>query len=143
MIEGEALKPAPVAYPGYTTGQELFAWPVRGSIITPFGLNGASRSKGIDIRTREGSSVKAARSGRVVYCDPNMKGFGKTVIIDHGGGMQTVYAYNSEILVRVGDDVARGAVIAKAGSTGRAKEPSLHFEVRRNGEPQNPAYYLR
>jgi murein DD-endopeptidase MepM/ murein hydrolase activator NlpD len=130
------------SYPKYDIKNEPFSWPIKGYIVTPFGISGGSRSKGIDIRSGEGASVRAAKSGRVVYCDPHLKGFGKTVIIDHGGGLQTVYAYNSEILVKVGDAVERGTVIAKAGSTGRAKEPSVHFEVRKNGEPQNPAYYL-
>lgn len=130
------------AYPEYVLKQEPFSWPLKGTVITPFGANGGIRSKGIDIRAKEGSPVRAAKSGRVVYYDPQMKGLGKTLIIDHGGGLQTVYAYNSEITVRVGESVERGDVIAKAGSTGRAKEPGLHFEVRRNGEPQNPANYL-
>jgi septal ring factor EnvC (AmiA/AmiB activator) len=141
--ESYIVKPVSTSYPKYVgIRQEMFAWPVKGNIITPFGVNGSLRSKGIDIKAREGSYVRAAKSGRVVYCDPNLKGFGKTVILDHGGGVQTVYAYNSDILVKVGDDVTKGAVIARSGATGRAREPSLHFEVRRNGEPQNPAYYL-
>jgi len=143
QIPGEPVtKPVSAAYPAYVPIKESFSWPVKGYIITPFGVNGKSRSKGVDIKANEGASVRAAKSGRVVYCDPHLKGFGNTVIIDHGNGLQTVYAYNSAILVKVGDAVERGSVIAKAGSTGRAKEPSLHFEVRKNGEPQNPAYYL-
>lgn len=137
-----ATKSVTTAYPPYAPIKESFSWPIKGYIITPFGVNGTSRSKGVDIRASEGAAVRAAKSGRVVYCDPHMKGFGNTVIVDHGGGLQTVYAYNSVILVNVGDMVERGSVIAKAGATGRAKEPSLHFEVRKNGEPQNPAYYL-
>ena len=143
MVGETVMKPATAVYPAYVPIKESFSWPVKGYIITTFGANGqSSRSKGIDIKTSEGAPIRAAKSGRVVYCDPHMKGLGNTVIIDHGSGLQTVYAYNSAILVNVGDAVERGSVIAKAGSTGRAKEPSLHFEVRKNGEPQNPAYYL-
>jgi len=120
-----------------------FIWPVRGQIISPFGAK-VDRviNKGIDIRAEEGSSVRAARAGRVVYCDSRLKGFGKTVILDHGDGFQTVYSYNSEILVNVGDTVSRNDVIAKAGRTGRAKEPCLHFEIRKNSGPQDPQRYL-
>ena len=143
MAVETAIKPVTINYPAYAPTKELFSWPVKGYIITPFGVNGRSCSKGIDIKAGEGALVMAARSGRVVYCDPHMKGLGNTVIIDHGNGLQTVYAYNSEILVSVGDSVEQGSVIAKSGSTGRAKEPSLHFEVRKNGEPQNPVYYLK
>ena len=144
MVSEPVIKSVTVAgtYPAYRSTKEVFSWPLKGYILTSFGINGSSRSKGIDIRANEGAAVRAAKSGRVVYCDPHMKGLGNTVILDHGGGLQTVYAYNSAILVNVGDIVERGSVIAKAGSTGRAKEPSLHFEVRKNGEPQNPVYYL-
>ncbi len=144
QMAGEpGVRPVPAStYQVYAPKNELFSWPLKGYVITSFGVNSASRSKGIDIRAKEGAAVRAAKSGRVVYCDPYMKGLGNTVIIDHGNGIQTVYAYNSAILVSVGDTVERGSVIAKAGATGRAKEPSLHFEVRKNGEPQNPAYYL-
>jgi len=121
-----------------------FVWPVRGFVISGFGdkVNGVI-NKGIDIRVEEGTAVRAAKSGKVVYCDPYMKGFGKTIILDHGAGYQTVYAYNSDIFVKLGDQVQQHSVIANVGSTGRAKEPSLHFEIRRNGEPQNPKVYLR
>jgi murein DD-endopeptidase MepM/ murein hydrolase activator NlpD len=121
-----------------------YVWPVQGIVVSEYGDN-VNRviNKGIDIKVPEGSAVRASRDGKVVYCDPLLKGFGKTVIIDHGGGYQTVYAYNSEISVRVGEAVMSGQVIAKSGSTGRAGAPSLHFEVRKNGEPQNPRQYLR
>jgi murein DD-endopeptidase MepM/ murein hydrolase activator NlpD len=77
-----------------------------------------------------------------VFCDEWLKGFGKTVILDHGDNFQTVYAYNSAILVNIGDVVGQNTVIARVGRGGRAKEPSLHFEIRRSGESQNPFYYL-
>lgn len=121
-----------------------FNWPVRGGLVSSFGDKiDDFRNKGIDIRAISGSPVRAAAAGKVVYSDSKMRGFGKTVIIDHGDSIQTVYAYNSEILVRIGDIVARDQIIAKAGDTGRAKEPSLHFEVRRDGEPVDPLRYLK
>ena len=122
---------------------ESFVWPVRGALLTPYGaITDKIINKGIDIRASEGSGVRASRSGRVVYRDQFLKGFGKTVILDHGDSYQTVYTCNSDILVNVGEQVARNTVIAKVGRTGRAKSSMLHFEIRRDGEPQNPAYYL-
>ncbi|MFH0764259.1 MAG: M23 family metallopeptidase [Candidatus Omnitrophota bacterium] len=151
MTAGCATAPAatpPIGSPIATHGaviyqKEYFTWPVKGCILAPYGSKVDNIiNKGVDIRVPEGSSVKAARSGRVVYCDSYLKGFGKTIIIDHGEGLQTVYSYNSDILVSVGANVSKYETIAKAGRTGRAKESSLHFEVRKNGEPQNPLYYL-
>ncbi len=130
--------PAAVPVPG-----ESFIWPVRGELALPYGsMIDKIINKGIDIRVREGTGVRASRSGKVVYSDKFLKGFGKTVILDHGDNYQTVYSYNSEISVNIGDQVRQNTVIAKVGRTGRAKEPTLHFEVRRDGEPQNPFYYL-
>jgi lipoprotein NlpD len=123
--------------------RDTFIWPLKGRVIAQFGSKvDQARNKGIDIQAFEGKDVRASRRGTVVFCDDQLKGFGKTVILDHGDNYQTVYAYNSEILVRVGDTVQQNAVIAKVGNTGRAKEPCLHFEVRRNGEPRDPMYYL-
>jgi len=120
-----------------------FIWPVRGNIAAPFGSKvDKSVNKGIDIRAGEGSNVSASRGGKVVYCDSHLKGFGRTVIIDHMDGFQTVYSYNSGIAVKVGDMVEQRDVIASVGSSGRAQEPMLHFEIRKNGEPQNPEFYL-
>ena len=122
---------------------DFFIWPLKGNVVSYYGSKlDRTKNKGIDIRAAEGSSVRASRSGKVVFSDEGMRGFGKTVILDHGDNFQTVYAYNSLILVTVGDVVEKNTVIAKVGRSGRAKEPSLHFEIRRDGEPQNPFYYL-
>ncbi len=126
-----------------TVLRDSFVWPVRGNVISAFGAKvDKTRNKGLDISAGEGADVRASKSGVVVYCDDRLKGFGKTVILDHGDNYQTVYAYNSEILVNVGDQVRRNDVIARVGKTGRAKTPCLHFEIRKNGEPRNPNYYL-
>jgi len=135
------ISPVAISFPAALRG--YFTWPVRGEVISPFGSKvGRVVNKGIDIQAGEGADVRAARAGRVVYCDSHFKGFGKTVILDHGDKYQTVYAYNSDILVKVGDAVERNSIIAKAGRTGRARESMLHFEIRKDGEPQNPFYYL-
>jgi murein DD-endopeptidase MepM/ murein hydrolase activator NlpD len=121
----------------------FFAWPIRGSVISRFGEKvETSVNKGIDISAAQGKAVVAAKAGRIVYCDSYFKGFGQTVIIDHTEGYQTVYSYNSAILVKVGDSVRQNQAIAKVGQSGRAKEPMLHFEIRHNGEPQDPIRYL-
>ncbi|MDO8536170.1 MAG: peptidoglycan DD-metalloendopeptidase family protein [Candidatus Omnitrophota bacterium] len=129
--------------PKRSFSKEFFSWPLRGNVVSYYGAKmDRTRNKGIDIHADEGSNVKASRAGKVVFCDEWLKGFGKTIILDHGDNFQTVYAYNSILLVKPGDAVEQDGVIAKVGRGGRAKEPSLHFEIRRNGEPQNPFYYL-
>ena len=125
------------------TSSNSFAWPVAGKVISYFGSKkGLVSNKGIDIEAREGSSVVASDSGVVSFIDENMKGLGKTIIIDHQNGFSTVYAHNSEILVEVGRRVKRNQLIAKVGKTGRAIKPYLHFQIRKGHEPQNPFYYL-
>jgi len=122
---------------------ESFIWPVKGTIVSHFGsLKGGVRNKGIDIAVAGGTSVFASRGGKVSFRDDKVKGYGKTVIIDHGDDYSTVYTYNSAILSEVGDYVERGSIIARAGSTGRAEQPSLHFEIRKRHKPENPFYYL-
>jgi murein DD-endopeptidase MepM/ murein hydrolase activator NlpD len=96
---------------------------------------------GIDLRAGMGESIRAAASGTVVYADWR-GGYGKCVIIDHGGGLATLYAHQSEILVHVGEQVKRGEIIGKVGSTGYSTGPHLHFEVRVNGSPVDPLGYL-
>lgn len=130
------------AVPGSNSSARL-TWPVSGKVISYFGAQkGLIKNKGIDIEAEEGSEVAAADDGRVSFAEENMKGLGKTIIIDHGNGLYTLYAHNSENLVRAGDTVTRNQVIAKVGKTGRASEPYLHFQVRKGHEPQNPFNYL-
>jgi murein DD-endopeptidase MepM/ murein hydrolase activator NlpD len=136
---------APLSRPASSNiyARDSFIWPLKGPVISGFGAKtDQARNKGIDIQSYEGKDIRASRRGTVVFCDDQLKGFGKTVILDHGDNYQTVYAYNSEILVKVGDAVPQNTVIAKVGRTGRAKEPCLHFEIRKDGEPRDPFYYL-
>jgi len=81
-------------------------------------------------------------AGRVQITD-NQKGYGKVVVLDHGHGFTTLYAHNSDIMVKAGDWVTKGAAIAKVGSTGRSTGPHLHFEVRRDGERLDPEKFLK
>lgn len=122
---------------------EAFVWPLKGKVISYFGATkSASRNKGIDISAPMGTNIVASRSGTVSFCTDVMEGYGKTIIIDHAGGFQTVYAYNMKNFVREGDRVRQNQVIAKVGKGGRAVASSLHFEIRKNHEPENPFYYL-
>lgn len=96
---------------------------------------------GIDIRVPRNSKIVAANSGKVIYSG-YYGGYGNTVIIDHGGKISTLYAHNSKLLVKVGDEVEKGKVISKSGSTGLSTGPHLHFEVRENGQHVDPMKYL-
>ncbi|MBL7071326.1 MAG: LysM peptidoglycan-binding domain-containing M23 family metallopeptidase [Candidatus Omnitrophica bacterium] len=137
QVEGYS-KPARI-----TDSAAKFSWPVSGKVISHFGgKKGTVTNKGIDIEARQGSKVVAADSGIISFVDEGMKGLGKTIIIDHENGFSTVYAHNSEILVRAGQRIDRNQQIAKVGKTGRALKPYLHFQIRKGHEPQNPFYYL-
>ncbi len=123
--------------------QSTFNWPLKGKILSFYGsLKDGVKNKGIDIKTKHGEAVAASRGGKISFVDENMKGFGKTIIIDHDDSYSTVYAYNSQILVKLDQKVEKGTVIAKAGQSGRAASPRLHFEIRKKHEPQNPFYFL-
>ena len=132
---------------GGTIGSGILVWPTSGPITSPFGwrthpIFGTSRyHSGIDIGADYGDSVVAADGGVVIYADW-MGGYGKAVIIDHGGGISTLYAHNSELVVAEGQRVAKGQLISRVGSTGYSTGPHLHFEVREGGSPVNPMGYL-
>ncbi len=120
-----------------------FIWPVKGKVIVHFGMKYSGvKSKGILIKAKEGDKIVAARGGKVSFCNDKLKGKGKTIIINHEDGFVTVYAHNSENLVSLGERVKQGKVIAKVGTTGRAKIPELYFEIRKGHIPKNPFYYL-
>lgn len=117
--------------------------PVDGRITSGFGLrrdpiNGELRSHGgIDIAVPEGTDIRAAAPGRVVFSGFS-RGYGNTVIIEHENGLSTLYAHNLSNLVKVGDIVNQNSIIALSGSTGRSTGPHLHFEVRKGGTPIDP-----
>jgi murein DD-endopeptidase MepM/ murein hydrolase activator NlpD len=117
------------------------AWPDRGTITSRFGSRWGRLHTGIDIAVPTGTSVHAAMSGKVAFS--GWKGnYGYLVIIDHGNGLETYYGHNSKLLVKAGESVSQGEVIAKSGSTGNSTGPHTHFEVRKNGTPVNPLNYL-
>ncbi len=119
-----------------------FMWPVKGPIMKKFGLNRGRKHAGIDISAPRGTSIKAAESGKVIYSGNEIKGYGNIVIIKHGPIFTSVYAHNNVNLVREGDSVMKGQIIARVGETGRATGSHLHFELRNHNKPFDPLLVL-
>lgn len=130
-----------------TEATGALVWPADGPITSPFGwrthpiFGTQTFHTGVDIGADYGDTVVAADGGVVIYADW-MGGYGKAVIIDHGGGISTLYAHNSQLVVSEGQRVQKGQQISLVGSTGYSTGPHLHFEVRQNGSPTNPMSYL-
>lgn len=126
------------------TGIDKLRWPAKGQIVTSFGgkTEAGKRNDGIDILMPEGSAIKAAENGVVIYSDSGLKGFGNTVLVRHDDDLVTVYAHARSLSVKRGDKVTRGQVVAHSGMSGSAKRPKLHFEVRHKAVPKNPISYL-
>ncbi len=115
-------------------------WPVDGGqILSAFGVRRGRerRHEGLDIRGTPGQEIRAARAGRVAFSG-TQRGYGQVVILDHGDGMETVYAHAQTLLAREGETVERGQPIARIGRTGNASTHHLHFEVRLDGEAIDP-----
>lgn len=130
----------PVAPAGQKAlGNTVLSWPVaRGPILTQFSDTG---SKGVEIGGQMGADVRAVAAGRVIYTGENVSGYGKLIIVSHAPGVVTVYGHNSELLVKRGDNVTNGQVIAKMGDSD-SRTVNLLFEVRYNDKPVNPLEYL-
>ena len=124
-------------------GLPSFRWPVRGRIIAGFGPtpNGL-QNDGINLAVPEGTPVKAAEDGVVAYAGNELKGYGNLVLVRHANGFVTAYAHASDILVKRGETVKRGQVIAHSGQTGNVTSPQLHFEIRKGSTPVDPSQYL-
>lgn len=114
-----------------------WAWPHRGSIITPY----SSNTRGIDIAGKIGDPVRAAASGTVSYVGNGLRGLGNLVLITHSNGFISAYAHNHKLLVKQNQRVSKGQQIAELGQSDTTS-PRLHFEIRRNGQPVNPQSYL-
>ncbi|RUU12321.1 LysM peptidoglycan-binding domain-containing protein [Mesorhizobium sp. USDA-HM6] len=120
------------------TGIGKMRWPVRGRVISGFG----SGKDGVDIAVPEGTPIKAAENGVVIYAGDGLKEFGNTVLVRHENGLVTVYGHASSIEVQRGQKVKRGQEIALSGMSGTTDSPKLHFEVRKNSAPVDPSGYL-
>lgn len=119
--------------------------PVQGRLIARFGSPkeiGDLRWRGIFLAAPEGQEVKAVTRGRVAYADW-LRGFGLLVVLDHGGGLMTLYGHNQSLYKGVGDMVEAGEAIAASGNTGGPAQPGLYFEIREHGEPRNPLDWCR
>lgn len=121
---------------------EALAWPAPGVLISGFGVRERDHHEGIDLACPEGTPVRAADDGVVLFAG-EQRGYGNLVLLAHDGDLVTVYAHNSENLVSKGDKVGRGEEIARVGHTGNATGPHLHFEVRLNARPRDPLGFLR
>ena len=126
--------PAAAPPPPPPSATPRFQWPLRGKIITPYGTTGGGqKSDGIDIAADTGAPVKAADGGKVVYAGDGVPHLGNLLLIEHSAGYITAYGNNEALLVKKGDEVKKGQTIARAGASGGAASPRLHFEVRRGG----------
>jgi murein DD-endopeptidase MepM/ murein hydrolase activator NlpD len=116
---------------------------VRGRIIAGFGpkTNG-QQNDGINLAVPEGTPIKAAEDGVVAYAGNELKGYGNLVLIRHGNGFVTAYAHASEVVVKRGDQIKRGQLIARSGQTGNVTSPQLHFEIRKGATPVDPMQFL-
>lgn len=142
-----AAEPAPT--PDSRTAEEQadgigkFRWPARGRVIAGFGKQpDGSQSDGIKLAVPVGTEVHAAESGVVAYADSVLKDYGNLILLRHDDGWISAYAHNDELLVKRGDRVRRGQVIAKAGKSGNAETPQLHFELRKGSSPVDPIPHL-
>ena len=133
----------------FPSGQgSKFDWPLRAKMASPFGnrmhpiLKRNILHSGIDLAAPVGTPIKAPAAGECIY-DGWLRGYGRVVVLNHGRGFSTLYAHLSASLVKEGQEVKAGAVIAKVGKTGNVTGPHLHFEVRRYGTPENPIKYLK
>lgn len=120
-----------------------FVWPAKGDLIARFGPQGKGmHNDGINIAVQHGAPVHAAADGVVAYAGNELRGFGRLLLVKHGGGWMSAYAHNEELLVGRGARVKRGQVIARAGSTGNVRGPQLHFELRKGATPVDPLAHL-
>jgi murein DD-endopeptidase MepM/ murein hydrolase activator NlpD len=140
---GNAGSLAPLAPEPAADATEGFRWPVRGRIISSFGKKpNGERNDGINLAVPEGTSVKAAEDGTVIYAGNELKSYGNLVLIRHANGWVSAYAHNSKLEVKRGDQVKRGQVIALSGMSGGVTTPQVHFELRKEATPVDPLQHL-
>jgi murein DD-endopeptidase MepM/ murein hydrolase activator NlpD len=154
MPAGEAVPPAaqsapaapapalePPTSPPRSSG--AFLWPVRGNVLATYGLRSdGTHNDGINIGAPRGAPILAADAGVVAYTGNELRGYGNLILVKHAGGWISAYAHCDQILVKRGETVSRGQVIARVGSTGNVGDPQLHFELRRGNRPVDPREFL-
>jgi murein DD-endopeptidase MepM/ murein hydrolase activator NlpD len=142
-VEASSAAEAPAKAADATGALPTFRWPVRGKVVTAYGAktNGKSND-GINLAVPEGTPVKAAEDGVVAYSGNELKGYGNLVLVRHANGYVTAYAHASELMVKRGDTIKRGQVIAKSGQSGEVASPQLHFEIRKGSNPVDPLQFL-
>ena len=138
VVEQASIKPSEA-----TGALPTFRWPVRGKVITSYGAktNGKSND-GINVAVPEGTPVKASEDGVVAYSGNELKGYGNLILVRHSNGYVTAYAHASELMVKRGDTIKRGQIIAKSGQSGEVGSPQLHFEIRKGSSPVDPLQFL-
>lgn len=120
-----------------------FSWPVNGKVISSYGMkSNMQKNEGINIAAKQGSPVRSAEDGVVVYASNALESYGNLLLIKHADGWLTAYAHNERLLVSEGQNVSKGQVIARVGNTGSVKTPQLHFEVRKGRTTFDPQKYL-
>ena len=136
---GAASQPAAAA-----AAETRFVWPLAGRVRRGFTARGRNPNyhEGLDIPVPDGTAVRAGAAGKVLFAGEEPRQFGKLVVIDHGGGLQSAYAFLSRITVKEGDAVRQGERVGLSGHTGLARGPELHFEIRRNNRPIDPVGQL-
>jgi murein DD-endopeptidase MepM/ murein hydrolase activator NlpD len=138
-----AATETPVKTAEATGALPTFRWPVRGRVVTGYGAktNGKSND-GINVAVPEGTPIKAAEDGVVAYSGNELKGYGNLILVRHSNGYVTAYAHASELLVKRGETIKRGQIIAKSGQSGEVGSPQLHFEIRKGSSPVDPLQFL-
>jgi murein DD-endopeptidase MepM/ murein hydrolase activator NlpD len=135
-----AINPAPERS---RSASDKLRWPVQGKVLTGFGQRSdGTHNDGINLSVPQGTSVHAAENGTVAYAGSELKGYGNLVLVRHDNGWVTAYAHNDQLMVKRGDKVERGQVIAKAGRTGAVDQPQVHFELRQGSKPVDPVPFL-
>ena len=141
-VEPPTQTAGPIAPPPPRTGG-LFSWPTVGKLISGYGPSaGGLHNDGINIEAPSGTPVTAAEAGVVAYAGNELRGFGNLLLVRHEGGWMTAYAHNNELLVKRGQKVSRGQMIARVGRTGNVESPQLHFEIRKGTDAIDPVKFL-
>lgn len=147
-VASPAPKSSPIPRPSIgepATGYDapIFNWPAPGEVLRPYSQRWVkSAHDGIDIAGAEGSAVRAARAGRVIFAGLESRRFGNLVVVDHGKGWHTAYAKLQKVTIKLGDKVRMGERVGLIGHTGETPRTELHFELRHDGRPVDPEDYL-